>query len=59
MGQRRRRVALPSLAVNVARGETLFLLASPLSDTFVGMASRTPGAISIADTVVHLPVRSR
>ena len=52
----RRRVALPSLAVTVPRGQHLYLLVSPVSDTFVGMSSRTPGVISIADTAVHLPV---
>ena len=51
-----RRVALPSVAVDVAAGQSLYLVATPLSDTFVGMGSRTPGAISIAETVVHLPV---
>ena len=51
-----RRVTLPSVAVDVPAGQSLFLVATPLSDTFVGMGSRTPGAVSIADTVVHLPV---
>ncbi|WP_304802309.1 alpha/beta fold hydrolase [Nocardioides sp.] len=52
----RRRIALPSVAVDVPKGQHLYLLVSPLSDTFVGMASRVPGVISLADTVVHLPV---
>jgi ABC-2 type transport system ATP-binding protein len=51
-----RHVALPSVAVNVPRGKSLFILASPISDTFVGMGTRTPGAITIDSTVVHLPV---
>jgi pimeloyl-ACP methyl ester carboxylesterase len=55
----RRRVALPSVAVDVPAGQTLYLLASPVSDTFVGMASRTPGAVVLDDTVVHLPVVGR
>ena len=55
----RRRVALPSLAVDVPAGQHLYLLVSPLSDTFVAMSSRTPGLITIDDTVVHLPVASR
>ncbi len=55
----RRRVALPSLAVEVPEGQHLYLLVSPLSDTFVGMSSRTPGLITIDDTVVHLPVLGR
>ncbi|GAA5145947.1 hypothetical protein GCM10023340_16110 [Nocardioides marinquilinus] len=51
-----RRVALPSVAVRVPRGQKLFLLASPVSDTFVGMGSRTPGVVVLDGTVVHLPV---
>ena len=52
----RRRIALPSVAVDVPRGQHLYLLVSPVSDTFVGMSSRTPGVISLAGTEVHLPV---
>jgi len=52
----KRRVALPSVAVNVPRGQSLYVLAAPVSDTFVGMGSRTPGAVVLQDTVAHLPV---
>ncbi|WP_211357318.1 alpha/beta hydrolase family protein [Nocardioides rubriscoriae] len=52
----RRRIALPSVAVDVPAGQHLYLLVSPVSDTFVGMGSRTPGVVSLDDTVVHLPV---
>ena len=55
----KRRVALPSVAVTVPKGQNLYLLASAVSDTFVGMASRVPGLITIDDTVVHLPVVER
>ena len=55
----RRRVPLPSIAVRVPAGQKLYLLASPVSDTFVGMGSRVPGIITIADTMVHLPVVNR
>lgn len=55
----KRRVALPSAAIDVPRGETLYLLATPISDTFVGMGSRTPGAVILDNTVVHLPVVGR
>jgi ABC-2 type transport system ATP-binding protein len=55
----RRRIDLPAVAVDVPRGENLYLVASPLSDTFVGMGSRTPGAVVLEDTVVHLPVVGR
>ncbi|MGZ4450362.1 MAG: alpha/beta fold hydrolase [Nocardioides sp.] len=51
-----RRIALPSVAVDVPAGESLYILASPVSDTFVGMGSRTPGAVVLDNTVVHLPV---
>ncbi len=48
--------ALPSVAVQVPAGKSLFLLATPVSDTFVGMGSRPPGLITLADTVVKLPI---
>jgi len=51
-----RRVALPSVAVRVPKGKSLFVMASAFSDMFLGMGSRTPGAIVIDGTVVHLPV---
>ncbi|GEP37668.1 hypothetical protein NPS01_13310 [Nocardioides psychrotolerans] len=54
-----RRVTLPSVAIDVPAGQTLYLLVSPVSDTFVTMGSRTPGAVVIDDTVVHLPVVGR
>ena len=55
----KRRVELPAVAVNVPAGQNLYVLASPVSDTFVGMGSRTPGAVVLQDTVVHLPVVGR
>jgi len=51
-----RRVALPSVAVTVPKGKSLFVMASAFSDMFLGMGSRTPGVILIDGTVVHLPV---
>jgi ABC-2 type transport system ATP-binding protein len=54
-----RRIALPSVAVDVPAGQRLYLLVSALSDTFVGMSSRTPGVITIEDTRAHLPLQSR
>jgi ABC-2 type transport system ATP-binding protein len=50
------RIDLPSVAVDVPEGQSLFVIASPVSDTFVGMGSRTPGAVVLDDTVAHLPV---
>jgi ABC-2 type transport system ATP-binding protein len=52
----RRRIALPSVAVNVPKGQKLFLVATAISDTFALMGSRVPGVVLIDDTVVHLPV---
>jgi ABC-2 type transport system ATP-binding protein len=51
-----RRIALPAVAVDVPEGQNLYVIASPISDTFVGMGSRTPGAVILEDTAVHLPV---
>ncbi|GAA1140237.1 hypothetical protein GCM10009606_19790 [Nocardioides aquiterrae] len=53
------RIDLPSVAIDVPAGQTLYVLASPVSDTFVGMGSRTPGAVVLEDTAVHLPVVGR
>jgi ABC-2 type transport system ATP-binding protein len=54
-----RRITLPSVAVDVPAGQTLYVLASPISDTFGGSGARTPGAVVLDDTVAHLPVVSR
>lgn len=51
-----RRIELPAVAVDVPAGKTLYVIASPVSETFVGMGSRTPGAVILRDTVAHLPV---
>jgi ABC-2 type transport system ATP-binding protein len=50
----RRRITLPAVAVDVPAGQNLYLLASAFSDTFAGMGSRTPGAILLEDTAVHV-----
>jgi pimeloyl-ACP methyl ester carboxylesterase len=55
----KRRITLPSVAVDVPAGQTLYVLASPISDTFGGSGARTPGAVVLDDTVAHLPVVSR
>jgi ABC-2 type transport system ATP-binding protein len=55
----RRRVELPAVAVDVPEGQNLYLIATPVSDTFAGMGSRTPGAIVFDNTAVHLPVVGR
>ena len=51
-----RRIELPSVAVDVPEGQSLFVLATAVSDTFVGMGSRTPGAVVLENAVVDLPV---
>jgi ABC-2 type transport system ATP-binding protein len=51
-----RTIALPAVAVDVPAGQKLFLYASPISDMFAGMASRTPGTVTLTNTVVHVPV---
>jgi ABC-2 type transport system ATP-binding protein len=51
-----RRIELPAVAVDVPAGKTLYVIASPLSETFVGTGSRTPGVVILQDTVAHLPV---
>jgi ABC-2 type transport system ATP-binding protein len=51
-----RRIELPSVAVDVPEGQSLFVMATPVSDTFVGMGSRTPGAVVLDQAVVDLPV---
>lgn len=50
------RVALPSVAVEVPEGQSLYLVAAPFSDTFVTMGTRTPGAVVLQDARVRLPV---
>ena len=51
-------VALPSVAVDVPAGQTLFLTVSPISDMSAGFGSRVVGAMRLKDVVLHLPVTS-
>ncbi len=51
-----RRIELPAVAVDVPAGKTLYVVASPISETFAGMGSRTPGAVVLQNTVAHLHV---
>lgn len=51
-----RRIELPSVAVDVPAGQSLFVMATAVSDVFAGMGSRTPGAIVLENAVVDLPV---
>ncbi len=54
-----RRIDLPAVAVDVPEGQNLYVIASPVDDIFLGMGSRTPGAVLLDNTVVHLPVVGR
>ena len=54
-----RTIELPGIAVHVPKGKKLFLLASPTSDMFVTHTSRTPGVLTLTDTVVKLPQLTR
>jgi ABC-2 type transport system ATP-binding protein len=49
-------VELPSVAIDVPAGQSLFLLVSPTSDMFFGHGSRTPGVIELDNVTVHVPV---
>jgi hypothetical protein len=51
-----RRIELPAVAVDVPKGQNLYLLVSAEDDSFAGMQSRVPGVITIDGAKVHLPV---
>lgn len=57
--QVQKQVALPSVAVDLPAGQNLYLLASPTDTIFTAMGSRSPGLVTIDNTVVHLPVVAR
>jgi ABC-2 type transport system ATP-binding protein len=51
-----RTIELPSVAVEVPAGQSLFLTVSPVSDMFAGHGSRTPSGMVLDNAVVRLPV---
>jgi pimeloyl-ACP methyl ester carboxylesterase len=51
-----RTIELPAVAVEVPEGQSLFLTVSPVSDMFAAHGSRTPGALVLDGTTVHLPL---
>jgi ABC-2 type transport system ATP-binding protein len=53
-----RTIELPSVAAEVPAGQSLFLTISPVSDMFGGHGSRTPGAMSLQNVSVRVPVRA-
>jgi ABC-2 type transport system ATP-binding protein len=53
--QQRRRIELPAVAVDVPKGQSLYLLTTAFSDTFAVMGSRVPGIVTLDNVKVHLP----
>jgi ABC-2 type transport system ATP-binding protein len=51
-------IELPSVAIDVPAGQSLFVLAMATNDMFAGMGNRTPGAVVVQDAVVRLPIVS-
>ena len=51
-----RTIELPSVAVDVPAGQSLFLTVSPVADMFGAHGSRTPGEMVLDHPVVRLPV---
>ncbi|MFN2540124.1 MAG: alpha/beta fold hydrolase [Mycobacteriales bacterium] len=49
-------IELPSVAVDVPAGTSLFVVAMATNDMFAGMGNRAPGAVLIQGAVVRLPV---
>lgn len=52
-------VELPSVAVDVPEGQTLFLMVSPISDMSAGFGSRVAGPMTLEDVVLRLPVTTK
>jgi pimeloyl-ACP methyl ester carboxylesterase len=52
----RKDIELPSVAVDVPAGKTLYLLVTPISDMSFGHGSRVPGAMILKDMKIHLPL---
>jgi ABC-2 type transport system ATP-binding protein len=50
-----RRIELPSVAVDVPAGQSLFLVISPVADMFASHGSRVPGVVQVSDVKVELP----
>jgi len=50
------KIELPSVAVDVPAGQSLFLITAATNDMYAGFGSRTPGAVVIQNATVALPV---
>jgi pimeloyl-ACP methyl ester carboxylesterase len=49
-------IELPSVAIDVPAGQSLYVVAMATNDMFAGMGNRTPGAVVVQDASVRLPV---
>jgi hypothetical protein len=49
-----RRIELPSGAVDVPKGQNLYLVVSPVSDMFASHGSRVPGVVQLSDVKLGL-----
>jgi pimeloyl-ACP methyl ester carboxylesterase len=52
----KRTIELPSVAVDVPAGQSLFVMAMATNDMFIGFGNRTPGLVVLQEAVVRLPV---
>ena len=50
------KIELPSVAVDVPKGQSLFLIAAATNDMYAGFGSRTPGAVILQNAKVALPL---
>lgn len=50
------RIELPSVAVDVPKGQSLYVVAMGTDDMFAGFGSRTPGVVLIQNAKVELPL---
>ena len=51
-------IQLPSVAIDVPKGQSLYLVAVATDDMYAGFGSRTPGAVVVQNASVELPVVS-
>jgi pimeloyl-ACP methyl ester carboxylesterase len=52
----KRSIELPSVAIDVPAGQTLYVMAMATNDMFIGFGNRAPGAVVLQEAVVRLPV---
>ncbi|WP_459985384.1 hypothetical protein [Nocardioides sp. AN3] len=50
------RIELPSVTVDVLRGQSLFVVAVATNDMYGRFGSRTPGVVVLQNATVALPV---